>query len=300
MPAIAFLLGDTALARHDHHERLPAAFRAAGWAVTCLPAEGLCLTPEGVRLAGADPARFTLIWLLGMGRRETFLDRMQLLRLLPRRPLVVDPDALVYGHAKYAWWRRLPQTYASADPAFLKACLAQGGDWVLKPPAGSFGRDVQRIRDDPAGRAAIDRLCGAAGPAPAYSLLQRYVREVERGEKRTLVAGGRIIGTYLRRPDPGRPDAFRANLAAGGEAEQAALDPQERELVAALNAELVRRGIGFAAVDTAYPHLMEVNLANPGGLATLHQLYGRDPAPAVVDALTEWPALAGRELSADQ
>ncbi len=288
MPAIAFLLGDTAQARHDHHLRLPAAFRQAGWETVELDTETLALTPAGVTLDGRDPAAFTLVWLLGMGRQQTFLDRMQLLALLPRGQLVVATGALVYRHAKYAWWPDLPETYASADAQVLKARLARGGDWVVKPPAGSFGRDVARVRDDPAGHAAIDRLCAGG----RYALLQRYVPEVEQGEKRTLVAGGRIIGTYLRRPDATGAGDFRANLAAGAEAAPAALDAMERDLVTRLAEELVRQRIGFAAVDTAYPYLMEVNVANPGGLGTLAELYGEDPAPQVVEALSGWRELA--------
>jgi hypothetical protein len=34
MPRILFLASTTALAHNDNHERLPAAFRAAGWDVT--------------------------------------------------------------------------------------------------------------------------------------------------------------------------------------------------------------------------------------------------------------------------
>lgn len=292
MPAIAFLLGDTRTARHDHHQRLPAAFRRAGWRVTEADTESVALTPVGVTVGGLDPADFTLIWVLGMGRQPTFLDRMQLLNLLPQRSFVVSTDALLYRHAKYAWWPDLPETHASADPDQLKARLAAGGDWVVKPPAGSFGRDVTRIRNDAAGRAAIDRLCGAP-EAARYLLLQRYVPEVENGEKRTLVAGGRIIGTYLRRPDVCGSGDFRANLAAGAEAAPATLTAPERQLVERLAAELVRLRIGFAAVDTAFPYLMEVNVANPGGLSTLAQLYGADPAPRVVDALAGWPERTG-------
>ena len=281
MPHIAFLLGDTAGARNDNHHRLPAAFRTAGWAVTLLSQEAVRLGPSGVLLGDDDPARFHLIWVLGLGRFHSFLDRMQLLRLLPPERFVNAVDALVYRHAKYAWWRHMPETYASNDTHFLKSKLAQGGDWVAKPAAGSFGRDVSRIRADTAGAAEVDRLVGDTG---AFALLQRFVPEIAQGEKRTVVAGGRIIGTYLRLPGTG----LRANLAAGGTPTRGALSPAERALVETVAAELISNGIGFAAVDTVYPYLMEVNLANPGGLATLASLYGEEPSGRVVSAICRW------------
>lgn len=282
---IAFLIGDTALARHDNHRRLPAAFRAAGWRVDLLPQESIRLEPSGVRLGDADPDRYTLIWLLGMGRAHTFLDRMQLLRLLPQERFVIEVDALVYRHAKYPWRRWMPETHASSDLDYLTRLLESGGDWVAKPAAGSYGRDVYRIRDDAAGRAVLERLTGHG--RGDFCLLQRFVPEVVHGEKRTLVAGGRLIGSYLRRP----ADALRANLAAGGSAHPTTLDAAERALVEALADELTGVGVGFAAVDTVYPYLMEVNLANPGGLATLAHLYGGDPAVEVVAAVSAWRGL---------
>lgn len=286
MPEIAFLLSDVRLARHDNHRRLPRAFRGAGWSVSELPQDAVTLTPAGVMLGDTSAEGFDLIWLLGMGRADTFFDRMQLLHMVSPQRFVVCVDALMYWHAKYAWWRHMPETHASCDAGYLKGLLARGGVWVLKPAAGSFGRDVTRLTADDAGYAAIDRLTG--DESPRFCLLQRYVPEIEQGEKRTLVAGGQIIGSYLRRTAAGATDEFRSNLSLGGSAAPTRLDPAEHALVQTLAGDLAARGVGFAAVDTAYPYLMEVNLASPGGLATLHQLSGIDPAPAVVSAIAEW------------
>jgi hypothetical protein len=282
MRDIAFLLGDITLARHDNHERLPRAFRAAGWGVAILSQESVCLGPAGVRLGHEDPRRFGLIWPVGLGRADTFFDRMQLLRLLPQHTFVTEVDALVYRHAKYAWWPHMPETHASNDAGYLKSKLAAGGDWVAKPAAGSYGRDVVRIGNDAAGAEVIDRLTGHGDGQ--YCLLQRFVPEIESGEKRTLVAGGRIIGSYLRLPHRD----LRANLAAGGLPHPTTLTQRERGLVEILAGELAASGVGFAAVDTVFPYLMEVNLANPGGLATLEALYGEDPTASAVQAICAW------------
>jgi len=280
VPDIAFLLGDTTRTRHDNHRRLPEAFERAGWRVAGLPQDAVHLGPDGIRLGTHAAQDFDLIWVLGLGRLETFFDRMQLLHQLPQARLVTGVDALTYHHAKYAWWQHMPETYASAEAGYLLERLGAGGDWVVKPPAGSFGRDVRRIRDDATGRAAVRRATAGG----RYCLLQRYAPQIQEGEKRTLVAGGRVIGSYLRYPETD----LRANLAAGASAHATTLTPAEQALVDAITADLAVRGVGFAAVDQAHPHLMEVNLANPGGLATLEALYGEDPADRVVAAIAEW------------
>jgi glutathione synthase len=292
MPEIAFLLGDTRLARNDNHVRLPTAFAAAGWAVTTVPQEAVRLGPQGVSFGVVEPERFDLIWLLGLGRAETFFDRMQLLRQLPQSRFVTCIDALVYLHAKYGWWRYMPETYASNDAAYLKSLLSLGDEWVAKPSAGSYGRDVQRVRADAAGAATLDRLTGNG--THAYCVLQRYVPEIEGGEKRTLVAAGKIVGSYLRLPESESESesGFLSNLAQGASAHRTTLTDDERHLVERVARELVTEGIGYAAVDTVFPYLMEVNLANPGGLGTLAEL-GRDVAADVVAALTAHPINGG-------
>jgi glutathione synthase/RimK-type ligase-like ATP-grasp enzyme len=46
--------------------------------------------------------------------------------------------------------------------------------------------------------------------------------------------------------------------------------------------------IGFAAIDLVDDVLMEVNVANPGGLGTLNKLYDEDFGPALVRAVTQF------------
>jgi glutathione synthase len=280
MSRILFLIAEAANAHNDNHRRLPAAFLAAGWHVDVRNHDCLRLA-DGQLLAFETPlADYDRIWVLGLGRAETFFDRMQLLRRAPQDRLITRIDALLYHHAKYAWSEFMPETYASNDPDWLAAIVARGGDWVAKPTAGSYGRDVVRVGADADGLATLRRL--TAETSARYCLLQRFAPEIAGGEKRTLIAGRALIGTYLRLPG----QDFRTNLSLDGRPARAALTAAERQLVDRIQAELVREGIGFAAIDIAWPYLMEVNLANPGGLATLEEVYGRDFAPAVVRALT--------------
>lgn len=278
MPRILFLASTNALAHNDNHERLPAAFRAAGWDVTVRDHDRVYLS-AGTVFAGTETpvTDFDRLWVLGLGRAATFLDRMQLLERLPQSALVTPIHALVYQHAKYAWSHYMPETHGGLDADVLAAC-ADDGDWVVKPTAGSFGRGVVRVRGRDAARAALQE---ATDQGTRYALLQRYVPAIETGETRSIVAGARVIGSYLRLP--GRD--FRTNLSQEGRAVSVTLGPEQSTLLAQVHDELKAAGIGFAAVDLAGDRLIEVNLANPGGLSTLQQVYGRSFDAAVVDAL---------------
>jgi len=281
MPELLLLCGDPAKARNDNHRRLPSAFERAGWDVCRADHDAVEITGNRLRIADRDPDEFTLIWVLGFGQQVTFFDRLQLLEQLPPGRFVTSPHALASLHGKHRWLRLMPETHTSTRPERLLAVLAGGGDWVVKPTAGSYGRDVTLFPAGTATLAGVQALWRATGCG--YLMAQRYLPAVADGEKRTLVAGRRIVASYLRIP----ADGLKANLAAGSQVMATCLSTDEQALVTSICEELASLGVGFAAVDTVGTHLMEVNVANPGGLETLHRLTGRDYSDDVVRAIID-------------
>jgi glutathione synthase len=286
LPAICFLVATTGTPHNDNAVRLPAAFAARGWTVRTADHDAVRLDCDRLVLEdGTELRAFDRLWILGLGRRSSFLDRMQMLAFLPAEQFVTTPQALLELHGKYALplgplAQHHPESYASNDPRRLAALVARGGEWIAKPPGASFGRGVYRLHaDDPNLRVVLDALTGHDGSQ--YALLQRYVPEIERGETRVLVAGGEPIAAYLRQPVADH----RANLAADAHAEPIELKGDTRELAQRCAAWLATRGVGFAAVDIAFPWIVEFNVANPGGLGTLARLTGVDYAPAVAAAV---------------
>ncbi len=287
MPSICFLSSRGGEPRNDNHVRIPAAWQAAGWQVVRADHNDVHLHRGAVCLA-RDEQRldaFDLIWLVGLGERASFLDRMQLLLGIDATRFVNAPIALLTQHAKYALATGAlashhPETFASSNPHWLNRVIARGGDWIVKPPAASFGRGVYRLTSaDPNVAVILDALTGHDGSQ--FCLLQRYIPEIESGETRVLLAAGEIVGAYKRHPGPDH----RANLAANGRAEATILSADEHALARKAAAALKQQCVNFVAVDLAYPWIVEYNLANPGGLATIESLTGVDLAPALVDRL---------------
>jgi hypothetical protein len=279
MPELLLLVGDPAKARNDNPARFRRAFERAGWQVRCLDHDALEVRRNRLFAAGQPLEAFELIWMLGFGRQASWFDRIQLLKTVDQHRFVTAPDVLTYLHGKHHWLDLMPETHTSADPDYLYSVLRSGGDWVLKPTAGSFGRDVRLISEASVSRDEVRRYWRQLGEG--YLLAQRFVADVLAGEKRTLVAAGRLMGSYRRIPT----DGLASNLAGGGRAERADLTSQEIDLIEPIARALERFGAGYAAIDTVYPYLMEVNVANPGGLATIETLGGGDLSDAVVAAI---------------
>lgn len=239
-------------------------------------------TASGASIVLAD---FDAYFVLGFGRQDTFLDRMQILRGLDQRRFVNTVDALVFQHGKVSLPLLCPEvpqpaTHLDNDAARLAALVAEGGEWVAKPPAGSFGREVFHLRAGaPNVRAVLEHLTRQG----RYALLQERVRTGALGEKRVLIAAGQVVGAYAKRPAD-----HRANLDLGATAHATTLTMPERATVARLAVRLDGLGVRFAAADLAAAHVLEINIANPGGLATCAAVTGVDPAPRVVAALADW------------
>lgn len=281
MPAsILFLISDYAseTASNDNHIRLPTAFTNCGWTVHIGAPERLTLNPDGLFIDGFALHQADLIWPLGFGPRQSFLDRAHLLRQLPQEKLINPIAEQVLGHGKAQWLEYSPPTFVSNDAKYLQTMAAEhGGDWVLKPLAGSYGRDVHQVQSSQS--SAIYQLMREQ--PEVYFALQRFIPEIIHGEVRTLVAGGKIIGSYRRLPQNG----IRANLSAMGKAVPVLDKEINTELVQKVLLDLQRRRIGYAAIDTVDEFLMEVNLVNPGGLGTLCTLYQRNFGEHVVQAV---------------
>ena len=229
------------------------------------------------------------VWVHSIGNRESFLDKMQLLYALPDHSRVINSlDALMYLKSKYlvAANREAfpsPKTFASPDSDELLAQMQEdGGTWIIKPPAGSMGRDVFKMdSDDRNLRVLLESLCGP--DKEEYIMIQRYLPEIEQGEKRVLLAGGQIIDQYRRFPG----DDHRTNVSQGGKTTYCDLRDEEREYCEKLAQELCRRGAWFAGVDLVYPWLIEVNVISPGGVTTLIDLTGKDHSPLITRAVLD-------------
>ena len=264
---------------NDNAKVLPSLFRAGGWQVSEVEHRTVHRTPAGLACNDDALAQFDLIWPIGFGPRQGFLDWLHLVNELPPRKLINPPSALAMQHGKAAWVEHAADTYMAAQPDRLVAAMHEDpGDWVLKPMAGSFGEGVIRLASHES-----ERLENTMSEQPGeYFVLQRFLPEIAKGETRTLIVGGQIIGSYLRVPT----NDLHANLAKDALTKKSELSSTQLSLVNTLAAEMLNQHIGFAAVDLVGDTLMEVNIANPGGLGTLQRIYEKDVEIEVIRAVT--------------
>ena len=261
-PTAAFLISPQAN-RNNNPVRLPEILRSAGWQVSVFDHEQISMVNADVCLEAQLANQFDLIWPLGFGPRPSFSDRLQMWHLMDATRLINRPDAYTWAHGKAAWLNFAPPSMVSSQPnQLIEFMQANGGEWVLKPAAGSFGEKVQQID-------SAAEITTTLQADPGYWVLQRFIPEIRLGEVRTLICHDEILGSYLRVPT----DQLHANLAQQGQARTAVINQPTQTLIENVHQQLIEAGVGYAAIDTVGGYLMEVNIANPGGLATLEQIY---------------------------
>ncbi|MFC4943161.1 glutathione synthase [Pseudonocardia sp. GCM10023141] len=176
-----------------------------------------------------------------------------------------------------------PATVVTADPATVRAFVAEHRVVVAKPVDGFAGRGVLRLdRHDPNLASLVEIVTGAGSRA---AVLQPYLREVTAGNKRLFVLDGEPVGAVHRFPVDGD---FRI----GNPATEAPVTDRDREICARLAPTLRRHGIHLAGLDVIGRHLIEVNVTSVGGLRKVDALLGWTLCADVVDRALDGSFLA--------
>jgi glutathione synthase len=172
-------------------------------------------------------------------------------------------------------------TLVSSDENRLRAFFAEHQDIILKPLDGMGGAGVFRIKQDGLNLGSIIETLSANGSRTIMA--QRYIPQIEQGDKRILLIGGEVVPYSLARiPQAGE---VRCNLAAGGTGVARELSARDREIAATLGPVLAKRGLLLVGLDVIGDYLTEVNVTSPTCFQEITQQTGFNVAGMFIDAL---------------
>ncbi len=174
-----------------------------------------------------------------------------------------------------------PPTLVTREADAIRAFHDEHRDIILKPLDGMGGMGIFRIGPDGMNLGSVTKTLNRHGTQTV--MVQRYLPEIVRGDKRVLVIGGQPVPQVLARIPQGTE--IRGNLAAGGKGVAQPLSQRDREIAEYIGARLAPRGLLLIGLDVIGDHLTEINVTSPTCFQEIAQQSGFDVARMFVDAL---------------
>jgi len=217
-------------------------------------------------------------------------------RLQPKTLVVNDPASVRNSPEKVFvldFLDLMPPTLVTRSPDAIRAFRDEHKDIVVKPLYGNGGAAVFRIPQGDTNLNSLIELLGVTFREPI--MVQRYIPQVRKGDKRIILVDGEFAGAINRVPPP---DETRSNLHIGGKAEATTLTMRDKEICAKLGPELKRRGLIFAGIDVIGTYLTEINVTSPTGIRQVAEFGGPDIAAMIWDVVEKKVAAEKRKAKA--
>jgi glutathione synthase len=256
---------------------------ARGWPIDLRREKGNHVTygPE----AEVDLATFDVVWLrqdppFDMGYITTthILERIHPGTLVVNDPFWVRnlPEKLLVLN----YPQLTPPTMIARDLATIRAFRARHGDIILKPLYGNGGAGVFRLDPNDRNLASLHELFTGMSREPL--IVQKFLPDVARGDKRIILVDGEPVGAINRVPQAGET---RSNMHAGGRPEKTGLTARDLEICAAIGPELKAKGQIFVGIDVIGDWLTEINVTSPTGLQELERFDGTNGAARIWEVI---------------
>ena len=202
-----------------------------------------------------------------------------ILELAENRGLLVvnKPSSLrdINEKAYTAWFPHCaPPSLISRSHDDLRTFLQQQRKIVVKPLDGMGGRSIFVVDEaDPNTNVILETLTEFG---TRFTLAQRFIPEIDAGDKRVLLIDGEPVEYALARiPSPGES---RGNLVAGAQGVGQELTARDRWLCGEVGPVLKDKGVLFAGLDIIGDYLTEINITSPTGIRELDREYDIDIA----------------------
>jgi glutathione synthase len=113
-------------------------------------------------------------------------------------------------------------------------------------------------------------------------IMQKFLPDVSKGDKRVILIDGEPVGAINRVPAAGET---RSNMHVGGRPEKVDLTERDLEICAAIGPLLREKGQVFVGIDVIGDWLTEINVTSPTGLQELERFDGTNVTAKIWEAI---------------
>ena len=259
---------------------------AKGWPLTIQRVKG-----DHFRLGDmqtVDLADFDVVWLrqdppFDMG----YITTTHILDMVHPDTLVVNDPFWVRNYPEKLLVLNFPDltppTMIARDLETLKTFREKHEDVILKPLYGNGGAGVFKLKYGDSNLASLHELFAGINREPL--IMQQFLPDVVKGDKRVILVDGEPVGAINRVPAAGET---RSNMHVGGRPEKVELTDRDREICARIGPLLREKGQIFVGIDVIGNWLTEINVTSPTGIQELERFDGVNIAEKI------WLAIEAR------
>ncbi|MBE9607511.1 glutathione synthase [Acetobacteraceae bacterium H6797] len=175
------------------------------------------------------------------------------------------PEKLLVTHFP----QLMPETMVTLDKRQIAAFREKHKDIIVKPLFGNGGAGVFHIKPGDSNLNSLLEIFAERSREPL--MVQQYLPDVRKGDKRIILIDGEPLGAINRVPAEGEA---RSNMHVGGRPEHTELTAREREICATIGPVLREKGMIFVGIDVIGDYLTEINVTSPTGLQEIARFTG--------------------------
>lgn len=198
--------------------------------------------------------------------------------------VVNDPRSLRDANEKLftAWFPQCcPASLVTRNGDRIRDFLGEQGDIILKPLDGMGGVSIFRLlAGDFNANVTIETL---TRHGTQFTMAQRFIPEIDQGDKRILLIDGEPVSYALARIPP--PGETRGNLAVGGSSKGVPLTERDRWICEQIGTILRDKGLTFVGIDVIGDYLTEINVTSPTCIRELDAIYDLDIAEQLMQVI---------------
>lgn len=213
-----------------------------------------------------------------------YITATHLLEHIHPKTLVVNDPAAVRNAPEKVFVTHfpdlMPPTVITSSRDEVLAARAEWKDIIVKPLFGNGGSGVFHVKPDDENLGALLETFTQLYREPI--IVQKYLPEIRKGDKRIILIDGKPAGAVSRIPQDGEA---RANFHAGGSAGKTVLTKREQEICEAIGPTLRQQGLLFVGIDVIGDYLTEINVTSPTGIQEINRLDGSALESTLWDAM---------------
>ena len=161
----------------------------------------------------------------------------------------------------------MPETLITREPNEIINFKKKNKNIIIKPLYGNGGEGVFYIKDKDSNFNVI--MESFLNSNEEQFIIQSYIPEVKKGDKRIILIDGEVVGAINRIP---AKNENRSNMHVGGKPVKTSLNKNDKLICNTISPHLKAKGLFFVGIDIIGNYLTEINVTSPTGIREINRL----------------------------